>query len=127
MNRHQGLPLLTPAFFHFRDIILPSKQDPPQALGLENSVRTRIRASLVLGICTTAFFPGIPLRLLAQSTAKIDDAVLGEPSPNKALYVSDVAEIERVVKGVKAEPIVLYCNGPFCGKSKRVSEDLLSA
>jgi rhodanese-related sulfurtransferase len=31
------------------------------------------------------------------------------------------------VKGVKAKPIVLYCNGPFCGKSKRVSEDLLSA
>src|SRR2546426_9723371 len=25
----------------------------------------------------------------------------------------------------KATPIVLYCNGPFCGKSKRVSAELL--
>jgi rhodanese-related sulfurtransferase len=29
--------------------------------------------------------------------------------------------------GDKAKPVVLYCNGPFCGKSKRVSEDLLAA
>src|SRR5262249_58893426 len=24
-------------------------------------------------------------------------------------------------------PIVLYCSGPFCGRSKRLSEDLLAA
>ena len=136
-------------------------------------MRTRIRVSLVLVICTAAYLPSNPWTLLAQSTARIDDAVLGEPSPktaeisteemrrvladdtatvfdvrpthefaishipgavnvsqkpgtSKALYVSDVAEIERVVMGMKAKPIVLYCNGPFCGKSKRVSEDLLS-
>lgn len=41
-------------------------------------------------------------------------------------YVSDVAEIERVVQS-KDAPIVLYCNGPFCGKSKRLSEELLDA
>ena len=50
-----------------------------------------------------------------------------KPGTTKALYVSDVAEIDRVLKGAKTKPIVLYCNGPFCGKSKRVSEDLLSA
>ena len=27
----------------------------------------------------------------------------------------------------RAEPLVLYCNGPFCGKSKRLSEELLAA
>ena len=26
-----------------------------------------------------------------------------------------------------SKPLILYCNGPFCGKSKRVSEDLLAA
>ena len=44
-----------------------------------------------------------------------------------SLYVSDVAEIGRVLKGNKAAPIVLYCNGPFCGKSKRLAAELLEA
>jgi rhodanese-related sulfurtransferase len=42
-------------------------------------------------------------------------------------YVSDVAEVGRVVGHNKSAPIVLYCNGPFCGKSKRLSEELLAA
>lgn len=42
-------------------------------------------------------------------------------------YISDVAEIGRVLKGDKAAPIVLYCNGPFCGKSKRLAIELLEA
>ena len=44
-----------------------------------------------------------------------------------SLYVSDVAEIGRAVKGDKSAPIVLYCNGPFCGKSKRLAAELLDA
>jgi len=50
-----------------------------------------------------------------------------KPGTSKALYISDVAEIGRAIGGDKSRPIVLYCNGPFCGKSKRVSEDLLAA
>ena len=42
-------------------------------------------------------------------------------------YVSDVAEIERLMHGDKDAPIVLYCNGPFCGKSSRLAEELLAA
>ena len=53
--------------------------------------------------------------------------VAQKPGSSKALYVSDVAEIGRVVGGDKSKTIVLYCNGPYCGKSKRVSEDLLTA
>jgi rhodanese-related sulfurtransferase len=53
--------------------------------------------------------------------------VAQKPGTSKALYISDAAEIERVVRGKKSTPIVVYCNGPFCGKSKRVSEDLLAA
>ena len=36
-------------------------------------------------------------------------------------------EIEMITQRFpdKATPIVLYCNGPFCGKSKRVSAELL--
>ena len=53
--------------------------------------------------------------------------VAPKPGVSIALYVSDVAEIERVVKGDKAKPIVLYCNGPFCGKSKRLAQELVEA
>lgn len=44
-----------------------------------------------------------------------------------SMYVSDVAEVERLVGGDKAKPLVLYCNGPFCSKSKRLSEELVAA
>ena len=44
-----------------------------------------------------------------------------------SLYISDVAEIGRVLKGDKTAPIVLYCNGPFCGKSKRLASELVEA
>jgi rhodanese-related sulfurtransferase len=53
--------------------------------------------------------------------------VAQKPGTSKALYVSDVVEISRLLGEDKAKPVVLYCNGPFCGKSKRVSEDLLAA
>jgi rhodanese-related sulfurtransferase len=44
-----------------------------------------------------------------------------------SLYISDVAEIGRLLKGDKTAPIILYCNGPFCGKSKRLATELLEA
>jgi rhodanese-related sulfurtransferase len=43
------------------------------------------------------------------------------------MYTADVAAVERLTGGDKSRRLVLYCNGPFCGKSKRVSEDLLKA
>jgi len=42
-------------------------------------------------------------------------------------YVSDVVEIERIVSGDKTKAVVLYCNGPFCGKSNRLGDELLNA
>jgi rhodanese-related sulfurtransferase len=53
--------------------------------------------------------------------------VAQKPGTSKALYTSDVAEISRLMRGDKTKPVVLYCNGPLCGKSKRVSDDLLAA
>jgi rhodanese-related sulfurtransferase len=53
--------------------------------------------------------------------------VAAKPDVPMSVYVSDVHEIERVLDGKKDAPIVLYCNGPFCGKSKRLSEELLVA
>ncbi len=53
--------------------------------------------------------------------------VSAKPGVPMSLYVSDVAEIERRLGGNKAAPVVLYCNGPYCGKSKRLAEELLAA
>jgi rhodanese-related sulfurtransferase len=53
--------------------------------------------------------------------------VAPKPGTSKALYTSDAAEIERLLAGKKATPVVLYCNGPFCGKSRRLSDDLIAA
>jgi rhodanese-related sulfurtransferase len=53
--------------------------------------------------------------------------VAAKPGVPISMYVSDVAEIGRLVNGQKASPLVLYCNGPFCGKSKRLAEELLAA
>lgn len=52
--------------------------------------------------------------------------VSGKPGQPKALYISDVHEVERLVKD-KPRPLVLYCSGPFCGKSKRLADELLAA
>jgi rhodanese-related sulfurtransferase len=53
--------------------------------------------------------------------------VAPKPGTSMSLYVSDVAEIGRLVAGDRRKPLVLYCNGPFCGKSKRLADELLAA
>lgn len=53
--------------------------------------------------------------------------VSAKPGVAQAMYVSDAAEVGRLVKGNKATPLVLYCNGPHCGKSKRLADELLAA
>jgi rhodanese-related sulfurtransferase len=62
------------------------------------------------------------------SVSHIPGALNVAPKPGVPMsqYVSDVNEIGRLVAD-KTTPIVLYCNGPFCGKSKRLGEDLLGA
>ena len=82
-------------------------------------------------------------KILAEKSATVFDArpsmeysmshipgavnVSEKPGVPISQYVSDVAEVGRVVGNNKNAPIVLYCNGPFCGKSKRLSEELLAA
>ena len=82
-------------------------------------------------------------RILMEKTATVFDArpfkefaishipgavnVAAKAGQPISLYISDVAEIGRVVKGNKAASIILYCNGPFCGKSKRLATELLEA
>lgn len=82
-------------------------------------------------------------RILAERSATILDArpfleyaishipgalnVAPKPGVPMSLYVSDVAAIGRLLGENKHAPLVLYCNGPHCGKSKRLAEELLAA
>jgi len=53
--------------------------------------------------------------------------VAGKAGVTPSQYVPDVAQIEQAFGSNKSRPIVVYCSGPFCGRSKRVSEELLAA
>jgi rhodanese-related sulfurtransferase len=82
-------------------------------------------------------------RILAERTAFVFDArphgefaishipgalnVAAKPGVPMSTYVSDVAEIGRLVRDDRNARIVLYCNGPYCGKSKRLADELVAA
>ncbi|MEO7906509.1 MAG: rhodanese-like domain-containing protein [Saprospiraceae bacterium] len=62
------------------------------------------------------------------SISHIPGALNVAPKPGMTMsqYTSDIAEIGRLVSMDKSRLLVLYCNGPFCEKSKRVAEDLVA-
>jgi len=68
-----------------------------------------------------------PVREYALSHIPGTMNVAAKPGVPMSAYVSDVAEVGRLLEGKKQTPLVLYCNGPYCGKSKRLAEELLAA
>ena len=53
--------------------------------------------------------------------------VAPQPGRPAHLYISDVAEVGRLLGGAKDKPLILYCNGAFCGKTKRLGAELVAA
>ena len=53
--------------------------------------------------------------------------VAPQPGRPAHLYISDVAEVGRLLGGAKDKALILYCNGPFCGKTKRLGTELAGA
>lgn len=49
-----------------------------------------------------------------------------KPGAPKSKHVGDVAEVARIVPD-RTAPIIVYCNGPYCGKSRRLGEELVNA
>lgn len=73
-------------------------------------------------------------KILADGSAIVVDArprqefVNGHiPKAVKPEGTSAVAAVEQLVRGDKGKPLVLYCNGPFCEASRRLSGQLLDA
>jgi rhodanese-related sulfurtransferase len=68
-----------------------------------------------------------PFREFAISHIPGARNVAAKPGVPMSAYVSDVAEIGRLLGGDSRAALILYCNGPYCGKSKRLAEELLAA
>ena len=82
-------------------------------------------------------------RILADGTATVFDArppleyaishipgalnVASKAGIPMTAYISDVAEIGRILGDKRDAAIVLYCNGPFCDSSRRLGERLVEA
>ena len=66
---------------------------------------------------------------MEYAVSHIPGALNVAPQPGRPahLYISDVAEVGRLLGGAKDKPLVLYCNGPFCGKTKRLGAELVEA
>ena len=66
---------------------------------------------------------------MEYAISHIPGALNVAPQPGRPahLYISDVSEIGRLLDGAKNQALVLYCNGPFCGKTKRLGTELLGA
>lgn len=116
---------------------------PPASAGAQGTAASVFQATLAEFGQLTAEVSTEELRqLLGAGSATVFDArphlewaisnipgalnVAPKPDVPMSVYVSDVAEIGRVVPE-RAAPLILYCNGPFCGKSKRLAEELLAA
>jgi rhodanese-related sulfurtransferase len=50
-------------------------------------------------------------------------AVPAKPGTTPALYVADATEVAKTIPD-KTQPLILYCNGLFCGRSERFADDL---
>lgn len=66
---------------------------------------------------------------LEYAISHIPGALNVAPQPRRPahLYISDVAEVGRLLGGAKDRTLVMYCNGPFCGKTKRLGQELVEA
>ena len=51
-------------------------------------------------------------------------AVPAKAGTTPALYVGDAAEVAKHIPD-KTQPLILYCNGLFCGRSERLADDLI--
>ena len=71
-------------------------------------------------------FDARPYEEFAVSHVPGAQSVAGKPGTTPALYVADVNDVIRRVPDRKT-PLVLYCNGLYCGRSKRFAAELVQS
>jgi rhodanese-related sulfurtransferase len=131
MSKHFGLLLLSQLLLFSTTLVSQQSQNVQTATSGESGAKTQeISTEELRDILAKKSALVLDVRPAMEfATSHIPGAlnVAQKTGTSKALYVSDIAEIERLAGGDKKKDLVLYCNGPFCGKSKRVADELLAA
>ena len=131
MSKHFGLLLLLQLLLFSTTLVSQQSQNIQTATSGESGAKTQeISTEELRDILAKKSALVLDVRPAMEfATSHIPGAlnVAQKTGTSKALYVSDIAEIERLAGGDKKKDLVLYCNGPFCGKSKRVADELLAA
>jgi rhodanese-related sulfurtransferase len=70
---------------------------------------------------------GSAVLLDARTRAEFDAGHIPGAQPLDGPASGHVATVEQLVGGDKSRRLVLYCNGPYCGASKRVASQLAAA
>jgi len=100
------------------DAILRDQASCPEA------TTTELRAALKSG--SAVVLDARPFEEYAVSHIPGAKAVPGKPGTTPALYVADVNTVLSTIAD-KNQPLILYCNGLNCGRSKRFGDELLKA
>ncbi len=103
-----------------RDAVIGEPGQPTAEISTEELTRA-------LGDGSATVFDARPHAEYAISHIPGAQNVSPKPGVSPSAYVSDVAEIGRLLHADRTTPIVLYCNGPHCGKSKRLAAELVAA
>jgi rhodanese-related sulfurtransferase len=95
--------------------------------GQTTSEITTEELTRILGDSSATVFDARPQAEYAISHIPGARNVAPKPGVPMSDYVSDVAEIGRLLHRKRSAAVVLYCNGPHCGKSKRLAAELVAA
>src|SRR5215472_7151360 len=110
--------------------LAPYGRDPPSvfdgvlgnAAGSSEISTAQLRAALTDS--TAIVLDARPYDEYAVSHIPGARAVPAKPGTTLALYVGDAAEVAKDIPD-KIQPLILYCNGLFCGRSERLADDLI--
>jgi rhodanese-related sulfurtransferase len=83
---------------------------------------TELRAALT--VSSAIILDARPYDEYAVSHVPGARAVPAKPGTTPALYVADASEVAKNISD-KTQPLILYCNGLFCGRSERFADDLI--
>jgi rhodanese-related sulfurtransferase len=109
--------------------LAPYGRDPPNVFdgvlgngaGSPEMSTAELRAALTEG--SAIVLDARPYEEYAASHIPTARAVPAKPGTTPALYVADATEIAETIPD-RSQPLILYCNGLFCGRSERFADDL---
>jgi rhodanese-related sulfurtransferase len=81
-----------------------------------------LRAALTEG--SAIVLDARPYEEYAVSHIPTARAVPAKAGTTPALYVGDAAEVAETIPD-QTQPLILYCNGLFCGRGERLADDLI--